>query len=320
MKAKNQNLFFSRYTLPCLTNNKTTVGAVHLTGIIIDKSGNIVRSGIEGIMVDHPDVIGSWFGNSHADYDYALIEKAIKLRRDDLSGKPLQWKVAIRHLVIRLQKNEPYVLPATHVQGDFMIKAGMVMVLLSLYSVMVFSESAQQDTSSSWESWIQVSSGYTHGANGLDNTWDPFGASLSINYSKKYDFHYISLRGDYSQEIAVFGNSDEHLYNLGIMYGWCATPILAGASGEVFKLRAGVSFSLGLGLQGGIEHIELIDEIGFERNYQNESFLTIGIPAQIDCFLLFSEKIGAGASGFLNGNSTRSWAGVWAGLRISLDR
>lgn len=87
--------------LPWLTSLETPVMVLQLTGVLADQDGRAVRIGAEGVLAKRTRLTISGIGGQELLTDED-VERARTLRRDDLPGRPLAWKVAMRELVTRL--------------------------------------------------------------------------------------------------------------------------------------------------------------------------------------------------------------------------
>jgi hypothetical protein len=87
-----------------LTAMDKPVEVLQLTGLLLDREGNILQAGSEGILAkDTP------FSLQIFDIEKEIDKKAIDQliqneRREDLPGQPLKWKVAIANLLTNLLK------------------------------------------------------------------------------------------------------------------------------------------------------------------------------------------------------------------------
>jgi len=87
-----------------LTAIDKPIEVLQLTGMLLDREGNILRAGSEGILAkDTP------FSLQIFDIEKEIDKKAIDQliqneRREDLPGQPLKWKVAIDNLLIKILK------------------------------------------------------------------------------------------------------------------------------------------------------------------------------------------------------------------------
>ena len=87
--------------LPWLTSLETPVQVLQVTGVLVDRTGRAVRIGAEGLMAKRTSLLASSAGLQ------ALLTpedlEAIRTRvREDLPGRPLVWKEAMRQLAHRL--------------------------------------------------------------------------------------------------------------------------------------------------------------------------------------------------------------------------
>jgi hypothetical protein len=88
-------------SLPWLTSLETPVAVLQLTGALVDPDGKAMRIGAEGIAAKRTRFALSGIGGQELlrDEDVAQARTA---RRGDLPGQPLDWQVALRHLVAQL--------------------------------------------------------------------------------------------------------------------------------------------------------------------------------------------------------------------------
>lgn len=90
----------SGYTadLPWLTSLETPVQVLQLTGALMDRQGKALRIGAEGIYARRTRLLASAVGAQEiiTDADVAAVRA---LRREELPGQPLAWRVALQGLV-----------------------------------------------------------------------------------------------------------------------------------------------------------------------------------------------------------------------------
>ena len=93
-------------SLPWLTSMETPVTVLQLTGARVDREGKAIRIGAEGFMAKRTRFALSAIGAQELlrDEDVAQARTA---RRGDLPGEPLEWQVALWHLVAQLTGREP---------------------------------------------------------------------------------------------------------------------------------------------------------------------------------------------------------------------
>jgi hypothetical protein len=93
-------------SLPWLTSMETPVAVLQLTGALVDREGKAIRIGAEGFMAKRTRFALSAIGAQELlrDEDVAQARTA---RRGDLPGEPLEWQVALWHLMARLTGREP---------------------------------------------------------------------------------------------------------------------------------------------------------------------------------------------------------------------
>lgn len=87
--------------LPWLTSLETPVSVLQLTAALVERDGRAVRIGAEGFYARRTRLLVSAVGGQELLSD-ADITAARTLRREDLPGSPLAWKVAMRELVGRV--------------------------------------------------------------------------------------------------------------------------------------------------------------------------------------------------------------------------
>lgn len=93
-------------SLPWLTSLETPVTVLQLTGALVDREGKAIRIGAEGFVAKRTRFALSAVGAQELlrDEDVAHARTA---RRGDLPGEPLDWQVALWHLVAQLTGREP---------------------------------------------------------------------------------------------------------------------------------------------------------------------------------------------------------------------
>ncbi|NBC03542.1 MAG: hypothetical protein GVY20_07540 [Bacteroidetes bacterium] len=80
------------------------VEVLQLTGVLLDREGNVVRAGAEGFLhKDSPFWVQALEAGTTID-DNAIEKLLTGERHDDLPGRPLAWKVAMENLVSQLTK------------------------------------------------------------------------------------------------------------------------------------------------------------------------------------------------------------------------
>ncbi len=87
--------------LPWMTSLETPVTVLQMTGALMDRKGQAVRIGAEGIAAKRTPLLASALGAQRmlSDADIELIRST---RRTDLAGQPLAWQEAMRQLVRQL--------------------------------------------------------------------------------------------------------------------------------------------------------------------------------------------------------------------------
>ncbi|MBN1543659.1 hypothetical protein JW992_16065 [candidate division KSB1 bacterium] len=91
-----------RMAVPWLTSLDDPVPVIHLTGVLLDREGKVVRAGAEGFFTKRTSFLRSVVGFSEwvtaADVAKVLTEHV----REDLPGSPLAWQVALQNVVAHL--------------------------------------------------------------------------------------------------------------------------------------------------------------------------------------------------------------------------
>jgi hypothetical protein len=88
-------------TFPWLTSLETPVSVLQLTGALVDRDGKAVRIGAEGFYARRTRLLPSSIGAQELLTDDDL-RTVLAFRREDLPGRPLAWRVALRELATRL--------------------------------------------------------------------------------------------------------------------------------------------------------------------------------------------------------------------------
>lgn len=78
------------------------VEVLQISGMLLDKQGNIIRAGSEAFLYEDSPFWVQMFGASTSIDDNTLSNTVSEIRREDLLGKPLAWKVAIHNLLQQL--------------------------------------------------------------------------------------------------------------------------------------------------------------------------------------------------------------------------
>ena len=77
------------------------MSVLQFTGALIDREGRAVRIGAEGIVAQRSPLAASALGAQRMIVD-ADVDQARTLRRADMPGQPLAWRVALCHLVLQV--------------------------------------------------------------------------------------------------------------------------------------------------------------------------------------------------------------------------
>ena len=78
------------------------VEVLQVSGMLLDKQGNIIRAGSEAFLYEDSPFWVQTLGASKAIDDKTLAKSITEIRREDLPGQPLAWKVAIHNLLQQL--------------------------------------------------------------------------------------------------------------------------------------------------------------------------------------------------------------------------
>lgn len=89
--------------LPWLTSLETPVQVLQITGALVDLEGRAVRIGAEGILAKRTRLLVSSLGAQElvSDEDLQVLRTR---RRDELPGRPLVWREAMRQIVHQLTR------------------------------------------------------------------------------------------------------------------------------------------------------------------------------------------------------------------------
>lgn len=90
-----------RERLPWLTSLETPVSVIQLTAALVDRDGRAMRIGAEGFHARRTRLPVSAIGAQELFTDDD-VRAAREARREDLTGTPLAWQVALRELVQRV--------------------------------------------------------------------------------------------------------------------------------------------------------------------------------------------------------------------------
>lgn len=85
------------------------VEVLQVTGMLLDREGNIVRAGAEGITAKDSPFWVQVLEAQQAMSNEAL-HKLLEERREELAGNPLKWQVALRNLVAQLLAQPEWVV------------------------------------------------------------------------------------------------------------------------------------------------------------------------------------------------------------------
>lgn len=89
--------------VPWLTSLDSPVSVLQLTGALVGRDAKAIRLGAEGIFARRtPFKLSALAPGSELTIRNEDVQEAASLRRDDLAGQPLAWRVALRTLVVQL--------------------------------------------------------------------------------------------------------------------------------------------------------------------------------------------------------------------------
>ena len=161
--------------------------------------------------------------------------------------------------------------------------------------------------------WSTVGAGYAHSG-------DPYGVSVGISHSRQQGPHVVTARLVLNEQVQVFRSPpQEREYELGVLYGVAAMPVLLG-SGNAPQLRALLSLAGGLSLVGGVREGKELQSGSFTASHETRQFTTIGLPLQCEMFLVPGDRFGVGVAGFTSVNAEKTIAGAWAGITFGMLR
>ena len=122
-------------------------------------------------------------------------------------------------------------------------------------------------------------------------------AAKGFNFSVANGKKYFSLRGVHNQNLSIWDNRPEKVWDFGALFG------LNQRASKGFA-----SIATGLAFVGG-------NNIKNEKT-NSKTFQTIGLPLELQLFWTPFSKIGFGIYGFGNLNSKESFAGVLISIKI----
>jgi hypothetical protein len=95
-----------RQSIKFLTAEDKPVEVLHLTGVLLDATGKVVRAGAEGIVLRDTPFIAQAVDASRV-FDAQEIQRVLSQeRRNDLPGSPLKIDVALDNLLAQLTRGE----------------------------------------------------------------------------------------------------------------------------------------------------------------------------------------------------------------------
>jgi hypothetical protein len=95
-----------RQPVKFLTAEDKPVEVLHLTGVLVDATGRVVRAGAEGIVLRDTPFLAQAVGATRT-LDAQELQRVLSLeRRDDLPGAPLKIDVALDNLIAQLTRSE----------------------------------------------------------------------------------------------------------------------------------------------------------------------------------------------------------------------
>jgi hypothetical protein len=99
--------------IPLVSHFKDSVAVVHVTGVVLDREGALVRAGVEGVVGKPPSFCWSCVALSLAEFNTdkvsgvshltdAELQRMQGVRRTNVAGAPPTWQVALDQLVRQL--------------------------------------------------------------------------------------------------------------------------------------------------------------------------------------------------------------------------
>lgn len=95
-----------RQPVKFLTAEDKPVEVLHLTGVLVDASGKVVRAGAEGIVLRDTPFLAQTIDVTRTFDEDELRRVLSQERRNDLPGAPLKVDVALDNLVAQLTRSE----------------------------------------------------------------------------------------------------------------------------------------------------------------------------------------------------------------------
>ncbi len=95
---------------PWLSDLDTPAEVLHVTGVLLDKNGKILRCGSEGIIAKQTGFWSSVFDLQDMIDEAELKNVLENEKRQDLDGEPLAWQVALNNLVAQLLEKEDMII------------------------------------------------------------------------------------------------------------------------------------------------------------------------------------------------------------------
>lgn len=87
-----------------LSGEPEPVEVLQVTGLLLDRKGNVVRAGAEAFLYEDSPFWVQVLGARTSIDDRTLSRSVTGIRRDDLPGRPPAWKVAMYHLIRQLTR------------------------------------------------------------------------------------------------------------------------------------------------------------------------------------------------------------------------
>ena len=95
-----------RQPVKFLTAEDKPVEVLHLTGVLVDANGKVVRAGAEGIVLRDTPFLAQAVGATRT-FDTQELQRVLtRQRRNDLPGAPLSIDVALDNLIAQLTRSE----------------------------------------------------------------------------------------------------------------------------------------------------------------------------------------------------------------------
>lgn len=175
--------------------------------------------------------------------------------------------------------------------------------------IVMFLTVAARGVDHSW--WIEPGAGYVNSAK--------HGVVSGIQTSQQWGIHQATLRFTFAHIVPIYGGESAPLFDIGLLYGIAFNRNLLETKN---KARWDISISVSGGLaavnygyveENTAEDITTVVDGNFRA-------WTIGIPAQLEVFLIPRRNFGFGINAFANWNKHKSFWGACISVRFGKIR